>query len=122
MSTNTPELDKLRFRSGETAEDFANKVADALRGEDGKITTPSTVRIAFEDFTLPDHIVMLGTTEVDGITISYTELFGGALEHFHGVKPSSFRAVENPDVPQMQPFSMQLELGFQDQAAGAPEV
>lgn len=120
MSGPRPEIDKLRFSSGETAEDFANKVADALRDDGGEIAVPGTVRIAFEDFTLPDHIVMLGGTEVDGIHISYTELFGGALEYFHGIRPSGYRAVQNPDVPPMQPFSMQLEIGFQDQSVEPP--
>src|SRR5581483_4424376 len=96
---------EIKFSEGDTAEDFANLVADILpEGRAG------IVRIPFEDFTIPDRLVFLETTQVGDIEITYFQLFAGALEHFHGLKATAFRAVPNSDVPQMTPFCMSLEV------------
>ena len=104
------ELESAQFSNGQTPEDFANAVATALK--DGK----KVARIAFEDFTIPDALIMQAATTIQGHTITYRELFFGALEYFHQLKPTSARAVPTPGKQFMAPYSMSLEMSFAEQA------
>lgn len=88
------EKEPIRFMDGGSAKDFADTAASALRGEDGELQVPGSVLIECEDFTLPDSVVMGGTAEVSGQTISYFQLFSGALKHFHGLNVTTMLPVE----------------------------
>jgi hypothetical protein len=90
----------------QTAEDFANLVKAGLGDQDsGMVVVP------FENYALPDHIVFGGSTEVMGQSITYGQLFMGAVEHFHGLRISSMQAVPTGETP--RPFSMGLQLFVQ---------
>jgi len=106
----TNEIDSAQFCEGQTPEDFANAVASAL--QDGK----NVARIAFEDFKIPDALVMQASTTIQGHTLTYRELFFGALKYFHQLEPSSARAIPTPGKQSMAPYSMSLEMSFSEQA------
>ncbi len=98
-----------QFSDGQTAEDFATIVAEAVqRGE-------KVVRVPFENFTVPDALLMQEMTEIQGFRITYAQLFLGALEDLRGLKPSDVRATATPGVPFMAPYSMSLLLTFDDE-------
>ncbi len=99
-----------KFSEGDTPEDFANTVAAAVNGGQ------NVVQVAFEDFTIPDALVMQASTTIQGHTITFRELFFGALEYFHKIKPASARAVPTPGKQMMAPYSMSLEMSFAEQA------
>ena len=73
--------EKTSWGIGSTAEDFADLVKRELGDADSGL-----VDVAFDDFTLPDHIVLGGGTELQGQQITYAALFAGATEYFHGIK------------------------------------
>lgn len=110
-----------QFKDGSNAEDFANTVADALRGDDGELQVPGTAVIECEDFTLPDNVVMLGSTELQGTRITYFELFSGAVEYFHGLKVTTMRPVETGRA-MMTPFSMALAVSVERPQVTPPQA
>ena len=103
----------IGWGKGQTAEDFADLVHEQLGGE-----TVGVVVIPCEDFTLPDHVVHGGNFEHGGISVPYTALFSGAIEHFYGNNVSGIRAVRTT-VPVGQPYSMALELTITESETGS---
>jgi hypothetical protein len=101
--------DVLKFNDSDTAEDLAKLVADARK------IGQNPVRIAFEDFTIPDAAVFQEAVEIGGRSIRYIELFHGAIKHFNGEAPSSFTAIPTPDTIAMTPYSMSLAIWFGDE-------
>jgi hypothetical protein len=109
-----------QFKDDSSALDFANSVAEALKGGDGQISLPGVALIECEDFTLPDAIVLGGFVELQGTKIRYFDLFASALKDLHGLRVARMRPVETPGRDMMTPFSMSLEVTIDGREQGQP--
>ncbi len=97
------------FPDSGSPKDFADLVFEALNGRE-----EATISIPCEDFTLPSAIIFGAGTEIEGQHYPFYALFGGALEHYYGIRPTSWSAAETPGSTPMQPFSESIVLKFGD--------
>jgi len=92
---------EIQFKVGDTAEDWANKVADQM--EAGK----NVIKMVCEDPTFPDAIIFQAGYMIDGHTYPYSQVFAMALEELRGIEGGGgWRSERTPGKTVGEPYSM----------------
>lgn len=100
------------LKDGASAKDFADLVHELLGDQ-----TVKELHIPFEDPSMPLRITLGELTEINGYVLRLVELFGGALEHFHGIKPTSWSFADTPGLQPEDPYGTSLVLRFDETPA-----
>ena len=104
--TNIPR-DEIRFNHGDSLGDLALRVKEAYdKGE-------RNIRVACQDFTFPDNVVLGGVWDSPVGPVQLGSIMLQALREVGRLPSGTLTAVPNPGYQSGQPYSMCLEYSLE---------